>query len=990
MLKKATKLILICIGILLSVGVSLLVVHSYLNEKQTSLLKKELTTIQTSQKNAIQKYYSSIEKTLAAATSDESFINEIYQTESNLEKLFIDKLGEKHTLFISYIITDGYLNVINTTSATIKKGAQLHKQPFESTNLAKTAYESYIFSSNLFSSYFSTPQTSEESLFYSTPLIEKNTFKGLLITQIAIHGSELLEIPSNIQYKWFLTEQFENKIKIIASNFQLIDIKNESALPKNILEELMVNAQDVKIFEGNNQNTTLASIEAIPELNWGIINTTIIEGHNSWTQYIQFLGKSSLYLALSVLMVMILFHSGSYLYVHRNNPKNYHLRIATKISLLLFSLIVISLFLGYYIRKYELQEEVIEKKQEQSKTLSLQKKAQAFDYELFNLENQLKEFSKNINFTTNNNDSIYESLQHFIEENSTAIGTTVAYFDNEKKQLKAPTIIKLDNQIKKLDFAELYDFSKEINDPGLLWYNQANLTNNSWQKPHITRLSPTPIITYALRKDSDSSLVLGTLFSLEFIEKMTADIHENLNGITLLIDKNGEVLYTGYAGKPEFNKVIPLLDQEIFQNIKTLTLKNRHGYYNIPAKNKQLDTWIQPLIHNDWNFVTISVKTDNKENSLLVSLHILLIAIWTMFILIASVMILTAFSPQASLISSIAISSIFTIGTLLIWQTFLQDNKKTPKSFNEIITSNDIENYKDFIKQYSNENNTKYLLIPTSVTITGIQLGDDGSLEINGIITQHIDHETLKKIKPSIRIADAKKQQFSPAFINQNAQYDSYTWNFLSKHSADLDYSLFPLDVQNIEIRIENTDQSQPNILIPMLNNYDIFSGNNSVGGYTVNDAQIGYNVPDINNPDPEEANLPLTVNINLKRNILYSFSIYFMPLLTILLSLFGTNYLFQFRRIDDALSAIACYITILFSLVIIHQSIRAKIVASDIVYIEYLIFISYAVNIGFIALCLWGSHDETKHRRIFNNFIYWPALTGLWFILTTYIFYNF
>ena len=138
-----------------------------------------------------------------------------------------------------------------------------------------------------------------------------------------------------------------------------------------------------------------------------------------------------------------------------------------------------------------------------------------------------------------------------------------------------------------------------------------------------------------------------------------------------------------------------------------------------------------------------------------------------------------------------------------------------------------------------------------------------------------------------------------------------------------------------------------------------------------------------------------LHYNIILERKLTNPFIIFLFPLVVILFSIYAVFIVaYRGRGFFDVFKSLGSYTAIFFSLVILHQMLRAQYQAGELLYLEYFFFFTY------FTILLLILHSILIRVTHFSNFIktkispylrifFWPVQMALWFAITMIIFYS-
>lgn len=236
-------------------------------------------------------------------------------------------------------------------------------------------------------------------------------------------------------------------------------------------------------------------------------------------------------------------------------------------------------------------------------------------------------------------------------------------------------------------------------------------------------------------------------------------------------------------------------------------------------------------------------------------------------------------------------------------------------------------------------------------------------------------------------------------------------WRFIAEIRQPFEYRLYPLDKEEIWIRMQPKGLNQSVMLEPDFLSYHRTSGTlfgidqnlvlpqwkilSTNFSFSKNASSSSYGRGAFRNQGeyPE-----LYFSIHIRRNIFDAFISQFIPLMVIILMLFSI--LWVGRKKDDpgllgfnALSGASGCSAVFFIVIYNHISIRNMLGAPGVVYMECYFFVTY---LAILYVSLNSILVAMDHKTIFINhcdnlisrLLYWPLVTGILFVCTFVAFF--
>lgn len=280
--------------------------------------------------------------------------------------------------------------------------------------------------------------------------------------------------------------------------------------------------------------------------------------------------------------------------------------------------------------------------------------------------------------------------------------------------------------------------------------------------------------------------------------------------------------------------------------------------------------------------------------------------------------------------------------------------------------------------------------IPIQLTLNSLSFSDPSTIALIGKIK--LENVNTKLQEPPVYFPMALQTRWEKVDKNQEV------WKFTASIKQPFNYTSFPFDKEEINLRIRLKNEYKSAILIPDFNFYDDMSpyalpGINldqvRLNGWTLNKSYFSYLTQ--NNTLSE-----LSFNLVIKRNLIGPFITYLFPLLMILSLAYFT--LLMWTRESKQLSlwgfsfssVLARSSSLFFILILSHISLRDALEAKGIIFLEFYYLASYSLLICVtISSMLYLSNSKSYlinyQDGLLLKVLYWPYFL-LFCIVTTLI----
>jgi hypothetical protein len=298
--------------------------------------------------------------------------------------------------------------------------------------------------------------------------------------------------------------------------------------------------------------------------------------------------------------------------------------------------------------------------------------------------------------------------------------------------------------------------------------------------------------------------------------------------------------------------------------------------------------------------------------------------------------------------------------------------------------------------------------IPTGFFLQSMEFLNANDVLITGYIWQNISGLGVWKELPDFSFPDSKETTIEKVYANKNTGVIG--WRFKTTLHQQFDYSKYPFDRENAWIRVLSNN-SVENILIPDFDSYTSLVPENLPGlrlpfvldgwnpqktffSYRVNSNNTNIGLGKFANSNAPEFHF----NIDIKRSSKVPFNPDLLPITVVIILLFAILTIItkgeNKTHFGFSSHGVLGYCTsILFTLILAHSSLRARIPISGIIYLEYFYFVMYLA----ILVVALNSIFFASNRRIpfidakdnmYVKVLYWPVIMGILLFITLLNFY--
>ncbi|WP_181919285.1 cache domain-containing protein [Alkalilimnicola ehrlichii] len=628
-------------------------------------------------------------------------------------------------------------------------------------------------------------------------------------------------------------------------------------------------------------------------------------------------------------------------------------------------------------------------------------------------------------------DQLEARLAEVVEQNPYLFGVVVAFSPEAEPlsgQLYAPYWVKRDDRHRLIQIEDFYDYTDAD------WF-RAGIRSAGWINPFFGEASQTMVSGYCAPFQLPGSAPAvdgvhdGTVcvdYSLEDVRELVTALDLGPTGYAFVISSDGQ-----FVSHPQRSYVRQGLTlQALATQLRDPQLRRlaeratdlRSGAIAYSNELTGQDAWIffSPIPVPQWSLAVVAVYdevplnlTHHKRSQIVVTIGLVL-GLCAVLVALASYRL---YSQRVLWGSSVGIALVFLIGIVRIWSVEFVEVGRDPPDSVMLVDSTAMENYlADYRRQLEEHSIGEPLLVPTGVYIEAIRFETPHDFVVSGIIWQRYESPEHDDLERALFFPDAvpDKDVLRPLFRFRDGNDEVIGWFFKTTLHQPTDYTRFPIDVRNLQLRVWHPDMERGVVLVPALGDYSLLHPTALPGleagfalpgwqvfrsffAYRFFDYRVSFGISEI----AKDGDFPeLTYNIVVRRNLTDAFISNQVPLFVAAIMLFAMLMIDTRRQEQASLygfttsRVLGTAAAIFFIILLAHIDIRRRYVAEQIMYIEYFYFITYfaIVAIAINAFMLAGPHySRFFHYKdnLIPKLLYWPLLHGGFFFVTVLIFYR-
>lgn len=614
-------------------------------------------------------------------------------------------------------------------------------------------------------------------------------------------------------------------------------------------------------------------------------------------------------------------------------------------------------------------------------------------------------------------EALFERLKGVVESDSFVIEAGAAYSPEYLKGAErrdAPHFGLHDGEYSRFQVEASYDYANYE------WY-QEGMKSAGWFDPYYGRATRSwvtgyvaPVIAPGAALGDSPIGVVRVNYSMAGVQKILARLPLGSGGYAFLLSKSGRFVHHPIdeyiRGRKTIRDIAAEANDSNLNLLSESALTGRSGEMAFQDNATGQSDWVffEPVAASGWTLATVFVqdeilKSDRTDRQKRIALFFLAIGSVVFFLL--SVLVRTEMTPKRLWAAAAIISVSFLAAMLFIWFVTLT------AAFHEESLAHRIGD-RAALHRFLDERTTRSIeefgeppiYVPTGVFVQSIEIKNTSDVLVTGLIWQKYGSEIPSDVIRGVELSDAVENEIEEIYRRKDGGVEHIGWKFRSTIRQQFEYSQFPLDHQNLRIRLARKNFDRDVILIPDLDAYDVLIPTMLPGieraliinGWKLEASFFDYFLTGYNSDFGikrfvgQEGYPLLAFNVILRRQFLAPFISNIFPLFLIagigfmLLMMVGAD-----KEIIAAYDARGARTTsvatsLFFAVLLAHIRLRNELAGlGSTIYLEYFFFAMYGVVMwivlsAYLILAQRPLGFFGARGNIWPKLIYWPILTGM------------
>jgi len=610
-------------------------------------------------------------------------------------------------------------------------------------------------------------------------------------------------------------------------------------------------------------------------------------------------------------------------------------------------------------------------------------------------------------------------LKAIIGEDEEILTVGVAYHPSVHGRLHAPAVTRRGESAQARQLEDSQDYTA----PEVFWYTDAIREGRGWRRPSWNETEESTTVVYStpfvLRDAGDPSTPSGVVLvsvSLDRIGEKVDELDTGRLGWGGVLSKEGHYLVHPNEQRVEdpatLLEVLDSRGDDEFLSVVQRALGGESVSLERTDTTTGQTAWFfhEPVKQTGWSVVLVRFEDEVLVAGRPYRRRVMSIAVTTMVGLVGIAIwisgVLYSRRPKTGILwalagfTSIVLLAGMEVIRLVTYDQVSDEDRETVRILGEDGVGSFVRSQRAL---WISRHEAPPVPVPTGILVRTLAFRGAKEVFVTGVVWQKLSDDTHGETTRGVDFPDAIQHEITEAYRRRRDHVETIGWRFEATLRQVMDLSRFPLDHDNVSIRLLPKDYDSRVLLVPDIVSYTMtsplakpgleetveLSGWSIVGSYF--DFKYGNYNTDLGIPDYEgEESLPeLHFNVELKRNVLNALIANGIPILVVLLMLFAiilkkTDNVEESKLFGFNPSGVMRICSALFFVVLLaHIQMRNSLQAEEIVLLEYMYFIVYVVILATAlhTFLFFGNLNLPiiKYKEsLIVKLLFWPVVLGL------------
>lgn len=570
------------------------------------------------------------------------------------------------------------------------------------------------------------------------------------------------------------------------------------------------------------------------------------------------------------------------------------------------------------------------------------------------------------------------------------------------------TLISLDS---------LYDYTQS----GQQWYEAPLKSGRTWSEPSIEGSDSSAVVEYSAPFTEKSAgtgkpvgVVHGTM-SLSEIDDLIRSLDLGVYGYGFLLSSRGAVVSHPFAAKitarvldtPEAGQRATIL--KMLDSIKN---SNSGTVEDVVDPVTGEPSWVltERVPSTGWTVGVVFLKgaAENGESFRRAQMRLTIAALLAACLLLVT---FTVYRYNGNIkrlwVSVISGCALLIVGIAALWlQGYGQPNESSSNQ-TLLVDAASLRKYiLDSTRSSLKQKGTLPVFIPTGVLIQTLEILGPNNLNVTGYVWQKYARNIPATVGRGFVLPEASDSKITEVYRHGDEDAETIGWQVRATIRQSFDYSKYPLDEQDFQLRIRHVDLEKPAVLVPDLDSYQIINPlarlgmekNFTLPGWTVARTEFSAGSSDPSTSfgvasSARDAFNELSFNMVLDRRIIEPVFANLLPLAVSGFMVFALLLVVKESTRGNVVQILSAYSALFFVVILSELDLRRRLSSSSIMYIEYFYFVMYGAILTVALITLTNAYTGhfprlEQREHLTPKLLFWPAILVSLLAITLVTFY--
>jgi hypothetical protein len=580
-------------------------------------------------------------------------------------------------------------------------------------------------------------------------------------------------------------------------------------------------------------------------------------------------------------------------------------------------------------------------------------------------------------------------------------------------RLYAPYFQRKGDAVELVQLDSQYDYTQGPTE----WYDSALKSGPTWSEPSAERAGAA-VVEYSVPfrtggRQAPAGVIHGTM-SLAEINDTVSSLDLGEFGYSFLVAKNGFLISHPFADEyaPERRaQATRAADAE--RMLRTIPAGTHAIVEDVidPVTGEPCWLFSEPVPSTGWTVGVVFFKEESSQNRLLRRQEIRFAVALVVTICLILALILEPYRASYDMhtlwTGSALGSVILLIAIGWLWVVGYGAKSANAAPGTVFVDKGSVRRFViDSTRSALKRSGALPIFVPTGVFIETLEIAGPNSINVTALVWQRYARNIPRTVTRGFLLPDAADRTTTELYRRQDAESETIGWLVKAAIRQSFDYSRYPLDQQDFQLRIWHQDLDGNVVLLPDLDSYKIIHPLARAGlektfalpGWVVERTQFSSRPANRTTTfgidgNGADSSTELSFDVVINRRIIEPMFSNLLPLAVSGFMVFLLLLIVKESTRGNVVQTLSAYASLFFVVILSELDLRRRVSGASILYIEYFYFVMYGMILTSALVTLtngWpGLFPRVEERQHFlPKLLFWPLMLSTLAVITLCVFY--